>query len=65
VLPAVDSPEPDGLEADELVELLTPLLAHPAVAGLDLTIYDPSLDTSGDGAELLVGILERAVAARG
>jgi arginase len=65
VLPAVDSPEPGGLEADELVELLLPLFAHPSVAGLDLTIYDPSLDTGGEGAELLAGILERVVAARG
>src|SRR4029450_5682445 len=29
VMPAVDSPDPDGIGHDELVELLTPLTSHP------------------------------------
>src|SRR5688500_9682850 len=46
-VPAVDSPEPNGLSLDELAELLTPLVRHPKALGLELTIYDPQLDVDG------------------
>jgi arginase family enzyme len=39
---SVDSPEPGGPTADELVELLKPLVSHPLALGLELTIYDPA-----------------------
>ena len=56
-VPAVDSPEPDGLRIDELTELLRPLVAHPRALGLELTIYDPALDTDGRSAANLVALL--------
>lgn len=60
VLPAVDSPEPGGLEIDELAELLVPLVRHPRALGLELTIYDPALDPDRSSAARLVALLERA-----
>jgi arginase len=65
VMPAVDSPEPDGLQPGELVETLVPLLRDPRVAGLDLAIYDPDLDEPGDGARLLADVLVEALTAAG
>jgi arginase len=58
VLPAVDSPEPGGLTIEELTELLVPLARHPMALGLELTIYDPALDTDGASGERLVSLLE-------
>ena len=53
VMPAVDSPEPDGVTFEELSHVLTDLLARPEVVGLDLCIYDPDLDPTGShGAAL-------------
>jgi arginase len=48
LMPAVDSPQPDGLTYAELVALLLPLLQSPYAVGLDLTILDPSLDPTGE-----------------
>lgn len=47
ILPAVDAPDPGGLEYKELVELLRPLLADPRCVGFHVTIYDPDLDQDG------------------
>jgi arginase len=53
VLPAVDAPDPGGLEYPELVSLVRPLLADKRCVGFNLTIYDPDLDPDGRyGAEL-------------
>jgi arginase len=60
-LPAVDSPEPGGLSFDELAEIVTPLARHPAALGLELTIYDPTLDPDASGARGLVRLLERVL----
>ena len=62
-MPFVDSPEPGGLDPDELVAVLGPLVKHPNAVGLELTIYDPRHDRDGRGAALLADILERAFAA--
>lgn len=62
VLPAVDSPEPDGMRIDELSELLAPLVTDPRALGLELTIYDPTLDPDGSSAAHLVGLLEQVLA---
>ncbi|NJQ02850.1 arginase family protein [Streptomyces zingiberis] len=62
VMPAVDCPEPDGLSAGELREVLRPLVRSPRCAGLDVTIYDPDLDPAGTGAALLADLLESALA---
>ena len=59
VMPAVDTPERDGLGIDELAELLAPLVEHPRALGLELTIYDPALDPDGACAVRLAALLER------
>ena len=62
IMPAVDSPEPDGLTRAELTDLLVPMIAHPLVCGLEVTIYDPDRDPDGHAARLLVDLLADALA---
>ena len=62
LLPAVDSPEPDGLSWDDLATLLGGLVHAPGVAGVNLGIYDPDLDAGGEGAARLVETLAKAYA---
>lgn len=57
VMPAVDSPQPDGLSYDELRALLAPALASPMVQGMQVTIYDPQRDERGAVGEQLVSFL--------
>ena len=47
VMPAVDSPDPGGIDHAQLQALLRPLLASPKCAGIDIGIYDPDLDPDG------------------
>ncbi|HEU4945622.1 MAG TPA: arginase family protein [Kribbella sp.] len=47
VMPAVDSPDPGGLDHAQLRELLRPILASPKCAGVDIGIFDPDLDPDG------------------
>lgn len=61
VMPAVDSPEPGGLGLDELAAILGPLARHPRALGMELTIYDPSLDPDRTGAARLAALLERVL----
>lgn len=63
IMPAVDSPEPDGLTRLEAVELLSVLCAHPLATGLQVTIYDPDRDEDGAGARVLVDVLTGALPA--
>ncbi|WP_409468458.1 arginase family protein [Streptomyces sp. HC307] len=62
VMPAVDSPDPDGLLPDELVALLRPWLASPHCVGLNVTIYDPDLDPEGTAGALLADVVVDAFA---
>ncbi|KNE82370.1 MULTISPECIES: arginase family protein [Streptomyces] len=62
VMPAVDSPDPDGLTVEEAHDVLRPLVRSPRCAGLNVTVYDPDLDQEGEGAVLLAGLLESALA---
>ncbi|MEU1305623.1 arginase family protein [Streptomyces shenzhenensis] len=62
VMPAVDSPDPDGLLPDELVTLLRPLLASPRCVGFNVTIYDPDLDPEGTAGALLADAVVAAFA---
>jgi arginase len=62
-VPAVDSPEPNGLLVEELAALLTPLARHPLAVGLELTIYDPKLDPDRTSAAKLATLLERVLSA--
>jgi len=61
VMPAVDSPLPGGLRINELAELLAALVRHPRALGLQLTIYDPTLDLDRSCASRLVTLLENAL----
>ena len=47
IMPAVDSPNPNGLTYAELVEILRVLLQSDDAAGMDITIFDPELDPDG------------------
>ncbi|MGC2942230.1 arginase family protein [Brevibacterium sp. FAM 24638] len=62
ILPAVDSPTPGGLTAEQLIQLLADLLALPGATGLHLTVFDPDLDEDGHQAELLADVLVQAFA---
>jgi arginase len=61
VLPAVDSPNEDGLDVAQLTELLTPLVHHAGARGLEVTVFDPDLDPDGTQAQVLVGLLAAAL----
>lgn len=63
-MPAVDSPEPDGLSVAETEELLGALVAHPLARGLQVTIYDPDRDLEGRAARTLADLLVAALASR-
>lgn len=54
-LPAVDSPDPGGLDPDDLTALLAALA--PAAAGAHVTVFDPDLDPDGRYARLLADVL--------
>ncbi|KUM26456.1 arginase [Mesorhizobium loti] len=61
VMPAVDSPGSPGIDPDDLVATLSPLAMDQRCIGMDMTIYDPDLDPSGELARLLVSLLGRIV----
>ena len=54
---AVDSPDPGGMSPEELLTTLEIALAAEECEGTEVTIYDPTLDSSGEGASLLVDLL--------
>ncbi|WP_232529030.1 arginase family protein [Mycetocola zhujimingii] len=54
-MPAVDSPDPGGLDPDELVGLLR--ACAPGAVGASITVFDPDLDPDGRYALLLARIL--------
>jgi arginase len=60
LLPAVDSPAPDGLTFEELAALVRRLL--PGAVGLQLTVFDPDLDPDGSQARALTDCLVSALA---
>ncbi|HWD78632.1 MAG TPA: arginase family protein, partial [Kribbella sp.] len=61
VMPAVDSPEPDGIGHEELRTLLRALLADPKCVGMDVGIFDPDLDPDGRYAAELTDTLVAAL----
>jgi arginase len=65
VMPAVDTPEPGGLMLSELTTLLGELLSSDLAAGMQVCIYDPDLDPSGEYARSLVQILAAAFGRQG
>lgn len=62
IMPAVDDRQPDGLSYAELRGMLAPLLASGWVVGMQITVYDPTLDPDGEAGatfvEALVGVLQ-------
>ncbi|UAJ79160.1 arginase family protein [Leifsonia sp. ZF2019] len=63
VLPAVDSPDPGGLDVEQLGELLQQLAPH--AAGASITVFDPDLDPDGRFARLLTDLLAGPLASVG
>jgi len=61
IMPAVDSPDPGGIDHAQLVELLRPLLAAPTCRGIDIGIFDPDLDPDGRYAAELTDTLVAAL----
>lgn len=61
VMPAVDSPNPDGLSFEELTSVLTTLAASPRAVGLHVGIYDPELDPDGMAGAALTDTIVAAV----
>jgi arginase len=59
-MPAVDSPNPDGLQLDQLRDALRVFLADPRVVGMEVTIYDPDLDPDGKHGDALADMLAGA-----
>ena len=50
VMPAVDYRQAGGLSPDELTTILSAAMATGRVAGVEVTIYNPALDTVGQPA---------------
>ncbi len=63
-MPATDYLMPDGLEWDELAELLEPLGASPGLAGLSLGCLNPDKDPGGTFTERTCALLAGALSAR-
>jgi arginase len=57
IMPAVDSPQPDGLRYDELTTLLKAIIASGLITGMEVTIFDPDLDPDGHLAHELATVL--------
>ncbi|MFC7876556.1 arginase family protein [Isoptericola sp. NPDC057391] len=62
-MPAVDSPDPGGLDPDQLVELLRPLA--PWALGASVTVFDPELDPDGRYAATVADVVVRGLGALG
>ena len=60
VMPAVDSPDPGGLGADQLAAILDALAA--GAAGIQVTVFDSDLDPDGRYARLLVDVIVAGLA---
>jgi arginase len=57
IMPAVDSPQANGLRYDELTALLKAIIASGLVSGMEVTIFDPDLDPDGRLARELATVL--------
>jgi arginase len=62
VMPAVDFRLPGGLAPEELETLLKLALESGRAVGLEVTIYNPELDTDGRAGKLLTEVLVSALA---
>ena len=64
LMPAVDYRLPDGLSWSELETVLRLAIDTGSVVGLEITIFNPTLDRDGTIAQDLVACLVRALAQR-
>ena len=64
LMPAVDSRQPGGMIYGELVELLGVLLRSGLAVGMEVTIFDPELDPTGEIAEGFTGAIVESFAGR-
>lgn len=58
---ANDAPVDAGLDWDELVDLLRPLCASPALRGISLGCYNPEKDPTGRNGDEIVDVVRRAL----
>jgi arginase len=65
VMPAVDSPNQRGLSFEQLQQILSVLLSSPKACGLEVTIFDPTLDADGRYAKGLAHTIEQSFVASG
>lgn len=63
VMPAVDSPDPGGFDADELTAFLQALA--PGAIGASVTVFDPDLDPDGRHARLVADVAAGGLARLG
>ena len=61
IMPAVDYRLPDGLTWEELTAVLRTAVASGQATGLDITIFNPTLDPDGRVAGSLVDVLVAAL----
>ncbi|MBE1513711.1 arginase family enzyme [Nesterenkonia halotolerans] len=59
VMPAVDSPDPGGLDAEQLIELLDHLA--PQAIGASVTVFDPDLDPDGQYARVVTDVIAKGL----
>ncbi|MCI4350816.1 MAG: arginase family protein [Thermoplasmata archaeon] len=64
IMPAVDTPEPNGLDLSTFVEIVGALASLPMAKGLQVTVFDPELDPDGGLASRLADALVGALAVR-
>jgi arginase len=57
IMPAVDYRIPDGLTWAEIEAVLGAALADPSAAGMEVTIFNPALDTDGRALSAFVDML--------
>ncbi len=62
VMPAIDSPQPDGMSYAELGGLLAEVTRSPFATGMEVTILDPDRDPDGSVLDRFVTFLEELFA---
>jgi arginase len=60
--PATDYLMPNGLDLDQLAEVLRPLAEHPAMVGFSVGCYNPSKDPDGRYGDALADLLVATLA---
>jgi arginase len=61
-MPAVDYPMPGGFDWEQLRRLIRPLVSSAGFLGMDVTIYNPTLDPDGSCAAKIVDFLSDVLA---